>query len=140
MIIRACLCALDWNHNVNRPHKLDEFGKAMYREKVATKSYRIENFPYMVWCRWTGQATPGPLYQSWWIRTQAGRTRLWTFVWPVLRVATSPVLSILLKLFLQKDQPSTPRYLYSVCYIKLICWAVPSSVQFSPKPSMVNEI
>ena len=34
MIVRASLCALDWNSNVGRPHKLDEFGKPMYREKV----------------------------------------------------------------------------------------------------------
>ena len=44
MIIRACLCALDWNYNVKRPHKLDEFGKAMYREKVVIEPYKRANF------------------------------------------------------------------------------------------------
>ena len=34
MIIRAVLCALDWNANVGRPQKLDEFGKPLFREKV----------------------------------------------------------------------------------------------------------
>ena len=36
MIIRAILCALDWNNNVNRPQKVDELGKPMFREKVST--------------------------------------------------------------------------------------------------------
>ena len=34
MIVRASLCALDWNYNVGRPQKLDEYGKPLYREKV----------------------------------------------------------------------------------------------------------
>ena len=34
MILRGCLCALDWNANVDRPHKLDENKKPMYREKI----------------------------------------------------------------------------------------------------------
>ena len=29
MIIRASLCALDWNYNVNRPHKQDVFGHVL---------------------------------------------------------------------------------------------------------------
>jgi len=34
MVLRACLCALDWNFNVDRPRKKDASGKDMYREKV----------------------------------------------------------------------------------------------------------
>ena len=34
MIIRAALCALDWNWNVDRPQKLDELGEAQWKEKV----------------------------------------------------------------------------------------------------------
>ena len=36
MIVRACLCALDWNFNAARPQKVDETGKPSYREKVRT--------------------------------------------------------------------------------------------------------
>ena len=39
MIVRASLCALDWNNNVGRPHKLDEFGKPLYREKVSNLAF-----------------------------------------------------------------------------------------------------
>ena len=34
MIVRATLCALDWNYNVGRPQKKDEFGAPMWKEKV----------------------------------------------------------------------------------------------------------
>ena len=34
MIVRAALCALDWNWNVDRPQKLDDFGEPQWKEKV----------------------------------------------------------------------------------------------------------
>ena len=34
MILRASLCAIDWNSNVNREQRMDKFGKYLYREKV----------------------------------------------------------------------------------------------------------
>ena len=34
MIVRAALCALDWNWNVGRPQKLNEFGEPQWKEKV----------------------------------------------------------------------------------------------------------
>ena len=34
MIVRAALCALDWNHNVTRPQKQNEFGVNLWKEKV----------------------------------------------------------------------------------------------------------
>ena len=44
MIVRASLCALDWNSNVCRPHKLDELGKPLYREKVCI----LYKFPLLI--------------------------------------------------------------------------------------------
>ena len=44
MIVRASLCALDWNSNVGRPHKLDELGKPLYREKVCI----LYKFPLLI--------------------------------------------------------------------------------------------
>ena len=34
MIVRAALCALDWNWNVGRPQKVDELGEPLWRVKV----------------------------------------------------------------------------------------------------------
>ena len=34
MIVRACICAFDWNNNFNWPQEQDEFDKLLNREKV----------------------------------------------------------------------------------------------------------
>lgn len=34
MIVRASVCAIDWNWNVGRIQKVDEAGNLLYREKV----------------------------------------------------------------------------------------------------------
>ena len=34
MIVRAALCALDWNWNVGRAQKVDELGEPQWKEKV----------------------------------------------------------------------------------------------------------
>ena len=38
MIVRASLCALDWNWNVGRPQKLDALGEPLWKVKVCSKS------------------------------------------------------------------------------------------------------
>ena len=36
MIVRAALCALDWNWNVGRAQRVDELGEPQWKEKVNT--------------------------------------------------------------------------------------------------------
>ena len=91
MIVRASLCALDWNSNVGRPHKLDELGKPLYREKVCILvqvSLIYSDFQ----SRWTDLVRIGLWFQFWWPRTQAGRTKYWSFVCRAWRVVIFQVL------------------------------------------------
>lgn len=78
--MRASLCALDWNNNVGRPQKLDEFGKPMYREKVFT-SHFLSFLILILYVSWIGLAKTGELFQSLSPRTPVGRTELWTCAW-----------------------------------------------------------
>ena len=48
MIVRASVCAIDWNWNVGRIQKVDEAGNLLYREKVMSVNTSLNTFnPYI---------------------------------------------------------------------------------------------
>ena len=51
MIVRASLCALDWNYNVERPQKVDEFGELQWKVKVNIRIWIISECEDFIFCQ-----------------------------------------------------------------------------------------
>ena len=71
MVIRACLVAIDWNSNINRPQKLSPSGQPCYKEKVCNRLSSSCLFTCVA--RLTGLVNARELCQSECPRTPAGR-------------------------------------------------------------------